>query len=132
MVNTAPVIGRNGEVWIASKKVGYLKGFTLGISRGTIKDYKYESDTPAILAAGNSTFSFSADSMWIDKEHADQVLAGTAITIEIAPESSTPTGQTKITLTSAVLTSWTLTSTQDGVVVQKIAGEAKTLAFTTY
>lgn len=132
MVNTTPVIGRNGWLKIGSTIVGYFKGFTVGIKRGSIKEYQYQSADPCLLEAGNASYPFTCDLIWISSTYAAMVLAGTKITIEIAPENSTPTGQSKITLTNAILNDWTLTSTQNGSVLEKVSGEGLTLAFTTY
>ncbi|MCJ7423554.1 hypothetical protein MUP01_04710 [Candidatus Bathyarchaeota archaeon] len=132
MVNSTPVIGRNGWLKIGTQIVGYFKGFTVGVKRGTIKDYVFQSADPAILEAGNASYPFTCDLMHITSTYAALVLAGTKSTVEIAPENTTPTGQLKITLTNVILTDWELTSSQDGVVLEKVSGEGQTLAFTTY
>jgi hypothetical protein len=132
MVNTAPVIGRNAWIKIGDNIVGYIKGFTVGVTRGTIKDYVFQSADPAILEAGNATYPFTADMIWIVSTYAALVLAGTKVTIEIAPENSTPTGQSKITMTNAVLLTWKMTGPQEGDVLEAVTGEGKTLAFSTY
>lgn len=133
MVNTSPVIGRNAWLKIGTTVVGYIKGLTVGVTRGAIKDYVFQSADPAVLEAGNATYPFTADLIWITSAAAaDAVLAGTKVTIEIAPENSTPTGQSKITLTNAVLLTWKLTVPQESDVVEAVSGEAKTLAFSTY
>jgi hypothetical protein len=132
MVNTAPVIGRNAHIKMNNVVVGYGKNFTIGIRKGIIKEYMFQSTDPGLLETGNCEYPWTCELMWIDSVYAALVLDGTKITIEVGPEGSTPVGSTKITLSNAILNTWNLNIKQDGVVLENISGEGKTLAFTTY
>lgn len=132
MVNTTPGIGRNGSITINGAEAGYVTNVTFDMDAAIIKDYKFTSDVPAVLEAGNKTFKFTFDKMYIDTTYASLVLAGTKITILIGPVNSTPTGQPKYTLTNAIIFHHGFKDAQGGVVMENGSGEAAVLTIGTY
>jgi len=132
MVNTTPVIGRNGSITINSVEAGYIKGVTFDIDADVIKDYKFTSDLPAILESGNKSFKFSFEKMFIDTIHVAQVLAGTKMTIILGPANSTPTGQPKYTLSNAIILHHGWRDEQAGIVIENGSGEGASLTLGAY
>jgi len=113
-----------------STEIGYAKGVTVGIDVALIKEYKLGDDDPAVLDDGNKSYKVNIDRMYIDSTYANDVLNGTSVTIEVQPEGS-GTGKQKITLSNVIFNSWELSIEQDGVEMESISGEGKTLAFGT-
>jgi hypothetical protein len=132
MVNTAPVLGRNGSIIINSVEAGYVKGCSFDLDADVIKDYKFTSDRPAVLESGNKSFKFRFDKMFIDTTYAALVLAGTKITILLSPANTTPTGQPKYTLSNAIIFHHGFRDEQDGIVIEDGSGEAADLSIGTW
>jgi hypothetical protein len=132
MVNTTPVIGRNGSITVNGAEVGYVKGVTFDMDADIIKDYKFTSDLPAVLESGNKTFKFKFEKMYIDTTYATLVLNGTKVTILLGPANCTPTGQPKYTLTNAIIFHHGFRDEQSGIVIEDGSGEAASLTIGTY
>jgi hypothetical protein len=132
MVNTTPVVGRNGSITINGAEVGYITNVTFSVDAAILKDYKFTSAVPAVLESGNQTFKFSFDKMYIDTTYAALVLAGTKITILLGPANSTPTGQPKYTLTNAIIFTHSFKDAQGGIVMESGSGEAASITLGTY
>jgi hypothetical protein len=132
MVNTTPVLGRNGSITINSSEVGYVKGVTFDLDAETIKDYKFTSDVPCVLESGNKSFKFKFNKMFIDATYASLVLNGTKVTILLGPANSTPSGQPKYTLTNAIIFHHGWRDEQDGIVIEEGSGESMSLTIGTY
>ena len=132
MVNTSPVIGRNGSIVIDGAEVGYIKGVTFALDAEILKEYCWHDDKPAVLESGNKTFKFTYDKLYIDNTYADLVLAGTKVTIILGPANSTPLGQPKITLSNAILFHHGWSAEQDGIVAEDGNGEALSCSLDTY
>jgi len=127
---SAPLIGREAVIMKGSTEIGFCKTVGVTIDASITKQYFLGSDTPDVLASGNKTFKVSIGKAYIDKTYADDVLNGTSVTIEVRPEG-TGTGKQKITLSNVVLNSWKLSIEQDGIIMESIEGEGKTIAFGT-
>jgi len=132
MVNTTPVIGRNGSITINGLEAGYIKGVTFDMDADVIKDYKFTSDIPAVLESGNKSFKFSFEKMFIDTTYATLVLAGTKITILLGPANCTPTGQPKYTLSNAIIFHHGWRDEQTGIVIENGSGESASLTLGLY
>jgi hypothetical protein len=132
MVNTTPVIGRNGSITVNGAEVGYVKGVTFDMDADVIKDYKFTSDLPAVLESGNKSFKFKFEKMYIDTTYATLVLNGTKITILLGPANCTPTGQPKYTLSNAIIFHHGFRDEQSGIVIEDGSGEAASLTLGTY
>jgi hypothetical protein len=132
MVNTTPVIGRNGSITVNGVEVGYVKGVTFDMDAEVIKDYKFTSDLPAVLESGNKSFKFKFEKMYIDTTYATLVLNGTKITILLGPANCTPTGQPKYTLSNAIIFHHGFRDEQGGIVIEDGSGEAASLTLGTY
>jgi hypothetical protein len=132
MVNTTPVLGRNGSINIGAAEVGYVKGVTFDIDAAVIKDYKFTSDTPAVLESGNKSYKFTFDKMYIDAAFATNVINGTKVTILLGPAGTTPSGQPKYTLSNAIIFKHSWKADQGGIVLEHGEGEALSLVIGTY
>ena len=132
MVNTTPVIGRNGSITVNGAEVGYVKGVTFDMDADVIKDYKFTSDLPAVLESGNKSFKFKFEKMYIDTTYATLVVNGTKVTILLGPANCTPTGQPKFTLSNAIIFHHGFRDEQSGIVIEDGSGEAASLTLGTY
>jgi virulence-associated protein VapD len=132
MVNTSPVLGRNGSITINGAEAGYVTNVTFDMDAAIIKDYKFTSDQPAVLESGNKSFKFAFDKMYIDTTYAALVLAGTKMTILLGPANSTPAGQPKYTLTNAIIFHHGFKDAQGGIVFENGSGEAASVTIGTY
>jgi len=68
--------------------------------------------------------------MYIDNTYATDVLNGTEVTIVVRP-AGTGSGKPEITLSNVVFNSWGLSIAQDGVVMESVEGEAKSMTLGT-
>ena len=125
-----PFLGRNAVVLKDATEIGYCEGVTVGIDADLIKEYALGDDKPQVLESGNKSFTVDIDHMYIDNAFANDVLNGTAVTIEVRPEG-TGTGKPKITVNDVILNSWELSIEQDGVEMESVSGEGKSLTFGT-
>lgn len=132
MVNTTPVLGRNGSITISGTEVGYVKGVTFDLEAEVIKEYKFTSDLPIVLESGNKSFKFKFEKMYIDTTYATMVLNGTKVTILLGPANSTPSGQPKYTLNNSIIFHHGFRDQQDGIVIEEGSGEASSLTIGTY
>ena len=127
---SSPVLGKDAVIQIDGEDVGYAKGVRVSIDVDLIKDYVIGSGTPAVLEAGNKSFSVSIDKMWIDSTYADKVLNGTKVSVVVRP-AGTGSGLPEITISNVVLNSWELSIEQDGVVMESVSGEGDSISFGT-
>ncbi len=123
-------LGREGVIKKGDTAIGSVKNVSLGASADLIKEYVWGDDEPDTLASGNKSYKISIEKLYVDKTYAEDVINGTALTIELHPEG-TGAGKQKITLTGVVLNSWDYEQAQDGIIGESVGGEAKTLAFGT-
>jgi hypothetical protein len=124
------LLGREGVIKKGTETIGSVKNVSIGINADLIKEYVWGSDTPEVLASGNKTFTINIEKLYVDKSYAEDVLNGNAVTIEVHPEG-TGSGKPKITLADAVLNAWDYDQAQDGVIGERVKGEAKSIAFGT-
>ena len=123
------VIGRNADIYINGTLAGAAKGVTIGISVELIKDYVIGSQDPNVLEPGNRSYPVSIDTLYVDKTHASLVHLGTKITINVLPTGSPP-GEEYI-YNDVVLTNWENSIPQDGVILETVSGEGKTITLPT-
>ena len=131
---SAPLIGRNAVVtYTPSGGNATVIGFAMGvishdINVDLIKEFKYGSDKPAILASGNKHFKFTIGKMFVDETYATLVYSqaytagGSGLSLVFAP-AGTATGKPKITITNVVLTAYNWQADQKGIVSEKVQGE---------
>lgn len=84
---STPVSGRSGDVYIGSTKVGHVKGFSASVKVEAIKDYSQDQYGPVLLEAGNQSYKVDIDSMWLDNDVLEDVLAGSAVDIMLSGAS---------------------------------------------
>jgi len=128
-----PLLGRNAVILKGTTEIGYCTSVSVSIDVNLIKEYYISGtspDKPAFLASGNKSFKVSIKRAYVDNAHANDVLAGTAVTIEVRPEG-TGTGKPKITLSNVVFSSWEMSIEQDGVIMESIKGEGTNIAWGT-
>ncbi|MCD6443645.1 hypothetical protein J7L70_01420 [Candidatus Bathyarchaeota archaeon] len=127
---STPVLSRDASVELDGSTVGYCRGVRVGIDVELVKEYRLGSDKPAVLEAGNKSFTVDIDYMWLDSSVADKVLSGTKVAITVYPEGNA-SGKPKITLSNVVLTGWEFRVEQDGVILETVSGEAEDIEFGT-
>jgi hypothetical protein len=113
--------------------IGFCKSVSVGIDSDLIKEYFIggtNPDRPAIVASGNKSFKVSIEKAFIDSAYATDVLNGSAVTITVLPQG-TGTGKPQIDITDVVFTSWELSVEQDGVIMESVEGEGKSITFGT-
>jgi len=123
---SSPIVGRNANVYINGSLAGYATGVTVGINVDLIKEYVLGSEAPSVLEAGNQSYPVSIDMLYVDKTNADIVKAGNAISLEVHPAGSGASNE-KYVLNDVILTSWEMTVSQDGVILESVSGEAKSI-----
>jgi hypothetical protein len=128
-----PILGRSASIYKGTTEIGSCTSVSVSIDVDLIKEYFISGsspDKPAFLASGNKSFKVSIEKAYVDGTYANDVLNGSAVTIEIRPEG-TGTGKPKITLSNVVFTSWELSIEQDGVVMESIEGEGTNITWGT-
>lgn len=120
------LIGRNGVVTIGVTVVGSVKNVNLDVSAEKMKEYVMGNDKPDSLDAGNKSFTFSLDKLFVDSTHINQVLNGTVVTILISPEGSAA-GKWKYTINSAILDKVSVKQAQSGYIMHNVTGEGMSL-----
>ena len=125
-----PLLGKDAEIEVAGSAVGYAQGIRVGASADLIKEYKIGSQTPEVLEYGNRSFPITIDAMYIDNTYANDVLNGTKVNIVVYPEGNS-SGKPKVTLGDCVITGWEQTVSQDGVILESVAAEGKTMTWGT-
>jgi hypothetical protein len=130
---TAPIVGRTAVIKKGTTEIGYCKSVSASIDVDLIKEYFLggtNPDRPAVVISGNKSFKVSIEKAYIDKTYADDVINGTAVTISILPEG-TGTGKPQIDVKDVIFTSWELSVEQDGIIMESIEGEGKSIEFLT-
>lgn len=120
------LIGRNGVVTIGGVVCGSLKGMNLDISAEKLKEYVMGSDKPDSLDAGNKSYVFSIDKLFVDSTHINQVTLGSVLAIIFSPEGSAA-GKWKYTINSAILDKASIKQAQGGYVMLNVSGEGMSL-----
>ena len=128
-----PLLGRGAVILKGATEIGYCESVTVSIDVDLLKEYYIggtSPDKPAFLASGNKSFKVSIDRAYVDSTYANDVLNGTAVTIEVRPEG-TGAGKPKITISNVVFNSWEMSIAQDGVIMESIEGEGTNIAWGT-
>ena len=123
---SSPLLGVHALVKKDTAEIGYAQGVRLAINADLIKEYKIGSQTPEVLDYGNRSFPFTIDRMYIDNEYANLVLNGTTFDLIVYPSGS----GAYYTADDCVITSWEMTISQDGVILESVSGEAKNVTYT--
>ncbi len=118
-----PFVGKDGKVLFGAVEVGYMKECTIDVDADALKDYAWGSQKPQILKQGNLSFKWKCSKMFIDSTHANEILAGAAVTIHVRPEGS-GAGKEDYQLDSAQLLHWGYSHPQNGVILEDVSGEA--------
>ena len=132
-MSTNPSLGRTAVLKIGTQSIGYCKNITVSIDADLIKDYFINAttpDQPAFIASGNKSFKVSIERAWIDTTYANNITQGTALTVEVYPQG-TATGKPKITLSNVIFTSYEMTITQDGIIMESMEGEGSSITIGT-
>jgi hypothetical protein len=133
MSQNTPVIGRTAVIKKGATEIGFCKSVSVGIDADLIKEYFIggtNPDRPAVVASGNKSFKVSIEKAFIDSAYATDVLNGSAVTITVLPQG-TGSGKPQIDITDVVFKSWELSVKQDGVIMESVEGEGKSITFGT-
>jgi len=120
------LIGRNGVVTIGGVVVGSLKNMNLDISAEKMKEYVLGNDKPDSLDAGNKSYTFSVEKLFVDSTHITQVSLGSVVALIFSPEGSA-VGKWKYTVNSCILDKASIKQSQGGYVMHNVTGEGMSL-----
>ena len=123
---SSPGLGVNAVVKIDEQVIGYAKNVRTGIEANIIKDFTIGSKDPSILEYGNKSYPIRIEKMFVDITYANYMTNETKITL-VAQPLGTGSGKPEITYNDVVLSRWELNITQDGVVLESVEGEAKSI-----
>jgi len=82
-----PILGRSASIYKGTTEIGYCTSVSVSIDVDLIKEYFISGsspDKPAFLASGNKSFKVSIERAYVDGTYANDLLNGSAVTIEIA------------------------------------------------
>lgn len=123
---SVPVVGRNARFLKAGVAIAYGKSVGVRLNAEAISDYSMDSVSPALLASGKQSYSWSCDRVYIDETYALLLKAGTVFDIIFSPVG-TPLGANYVTLHDCIITSVEQSAGESGAVAERMSGEAKTL-----
>jgi len=124
---STPILTRNAIIKKDSTEIGYLQGFTFGVDVDPIKEFKIGSDKPAVLEAGNKSYPWKADRMYIDKTWATLITNGTKFSLVILPSGSGDT----YTISNNIVKKWEAVTRQTGVILEGVSGEGMDISLPT-
>jgi len=128
---SSPMIARNAVLWDGTAPIGFCREVRWSDEADAIKDYKTDSDKPAILESGNKTYKVSFRRFYIDKTYAEKVSSGTKFaSVEIRP-AGTGVGKEKITFSNLLLLKFEGSWASGGILYESVEGEAMDIAFGT-
>jgi len=120
-----PKAGRNAVITVASNPIGKLRGVKFNVDVKLIKDWSNDQRGPEVLEAGDETYGFSADKMWVDSVYVNAIMSQSGgVSVVVEPEGSA--GMTA-TFGDAIFTKYQFTAARDGVSAESVEGEGKTL-----
>jgi hypothetical protein len=126
---SSPVLGRNARLYKDSVVIGYGKNISVKASAELIKEYSMDSLTPAIVAPGKQTFSWSAEKLYINGAWMTLLLAGTEFDIVFQPAGSYQTAPYE-TWNDCVVLNVERTAGETGGVLERVDGEATSVTVT--
>ena len=106
--------------------IGYGKNISVKASAELIKEYSMDSLTPAIVAPGKQTFTWSAEKLYVDGSMMTLLLAGTEFDLVFAPTGS-PTETPYEEWSDCVILSVERKAGESGGVLESVTGEAKSV-----
>jgi len=126
---STPVLGRNARLYKDGVVIGYGKNISVKGSAELIKEYSMDSLTPAIVAPGKQTFSWSAERLYVDGSWMTLLLAGTEFDIVFQPAGSYQSTPYE-TWSDCVVLNVERTAGETGGVLEKVDGEATSVTVT--
>ena len=124
---STPIIGRNAKIEKDGVRIAFAKGVTVSCSADEIKDYSLNRVAPAVLVAGNQSYTFTIDRIYIDNTYADLYKAGTPFDLAFLPSGTTSIGSLKELLEDCVILKWQNKWDMGTIVLESVNGSAKTL-----
>jgi len=126
---STPVLGRNARLYKDGVVIGYGKNISVKGSAELIKEYSMDALTPAIVAPGKQTFSWSAEKLYINGEWMTLLLNGTEFDIVFQPAGSYLDVPYE-TWSDCVVLNVERTAGETGGVLERVDGEAKSVDVT--
>ena len=126
---STPLLGRNARLYKDGVVIGYGKNISVKGSAELIKEYSMDSLTPAIVAPGKQTFTWSAERLYVNGSWMTLLLAGTEFDIVFAPTGSN-TEVPYETWNDCVVLNVERTAGETGGVLEKVDGEATSVTVT--
>lgn len=119
-----PYVGRNARFYKDGSVIAYAKSIGVRMNAEAIMDGSMDSVSPALLASGKQSYSWSCDRLYIDEAYSTLLTGGSTFTIVFAPTGTNEAP--KITMTGCVITSAEHSAGESGAVMERVSGEALT------
>lgn len=120
---TGPYLGRDARLYKNNVVIGYGKSISVKASAELIKEYSMDSLTPALVAPGKQSFTWTAEKLYVDGAWMTLLLAGTSFTIVFAPSGSSDAVPYE-TWTGCVVLNCERSAGETGGVIERVDGEA--------
>ena len=121
-----PYLGRNARLFKDGVVIGYGKNISVRAVAELIKEYSMDALTPAIVAPGKQTFSWSAEKLYINGAYLQLLLDGTEFDLVFAPAGS-PTLEPYDTWLNCVVLSVERRAGEAGGILEIVTGEAQSV-----
>jgi hypothetical protein len=107
--------------------IGHGKNISVKAAAELIKDYDMDSLTPAIIAPGKQSFTWTAEKFYLDGSWMTLILAGTEFNMVFQPAGTYKTAPYE-EWTECVVLSVERTAGEAGGIIERIQGEAKAVS----
>lgn len=124
-----PVLGRNARLYKDGVVIGYGKNISVKASAELIKEYSMDALTPAIVAPGKQTFSWSAEKLYINGAWMTLLLDGTEFEMVFQPAGAYISAPYE-TWSGCVVLNVERTAGETGGLLEKVDGEATSVEVT--
>ena len=128
-LGTLPEVGSNAYLMKGMAMLGYCQGITAGAKADIIKEFACGNSSPVLLKRGPASYPLSIDRLYVDDALINDMLNDATCSIKILVGSGT--GNPLITYGSVRFTDWELSFTEDGPVLERVTGEARSLTTAT-
>jgi len=129
VVGTLPNIGSNAKIFKGGTELAYCQGCTVGAKSDLIKEWVIGQADPKMIKVGHKSYPITIDALFADFSFVNEVLAAdTTCTLVVYPGMGTETDEAMITYSDVRFNDWDLTVKEDGAVLERVSGEAESMA----
>lgn len=128
VVGNLPAIGSTAILTKGGTPQAYCQGVSAGVKSDLIKEWCIGDADPKMIKRGHKSYPISIDALFTDFSFLNDILGGGTVQLIVYPGEGTATGEAKLTFTDVRFNDWELTITEDGPVLERVAGEAESMA----